>query len=103
MNYKIENIRKIDRGYVKASFDLIVGPFIIKDFLFFRKEDREWISSPSRKYKDSEGSEKYFSYVRCQDKEKWESFSNWAVDIVSDKIGATHDSPPIPEDDDIPF
>jgi hypothetical protein len=105
MQYSISNIRKINKGVLLASFDLLVGPFIIKDFLVFEKNGENWVSSPSRKYEDSEGQEKYFSYVRCATKEKWESFMNWALDEVLNKVGSNDGpQPTIPQDeDDFPF
>ena len=104
MDYSIDNIREVDKGYLRASFDLIVGPFIIKDFLLFEKDGENWVSSPSRKYEDSDGATKYFNYVRCADEEKWKSFSNWAIDLVVDKIGSHKEPAPTPpEDNDIPF
>jgi len=104
MDYSIDNIRKVDKGYLRASFDLIVGPFIIKDFLLFEKDGENWVSSPARGY-EADGAKKYFNYVRCKDKEKWDSFSSWATDIVLDKIGShSGPGPATPEqDDDIPF
>ena len=103
MDYRIENIRKIDKGVLRASFDLVVGPFTIKDFLLFEKNGEYWVSSPARQY-EQDGEKKYFNYVRCESKEKWDSFANWAIDILQDEIGS--DAPTQqhgPEDDDIPF
>lgn len=82
---------------------MVVGPFIIKDFLLFQKEGVTWVSPPSRKYEDSDGVEKYFNYVRCKSKEKWGSFQNWAADIVLDKVGSSEPEPTTPDDDNIPF
>ena len=101
MEYSLKNIRKINKGFLRASFDLVVGPFTIKDYLLFEKEDKSWVQAPSRKYIDSNGDEKYFGYVRIEDKDKWESFCNWAIDGVLDKIGSK--PPEVLEDDDIPF
>ena len=103
VDLKLKNIRKINKGYIRASFDLIVGPFEIRDFLLFEKGGENWIQAPSRKHEDQEGNTKYFSYVRLGSKEKWNSFSQWAIDGVLDEIGtAGGGQPPIPEDD-LPF
>jgi len=105
MNYSIKNIQSKNSGMLLGTFDLHIGPFIIKDFCVFNKEGEHWVSSPARKY-ESNGATKYFSYVRCQDKEKWESFQNWALDTVLDVIGPTSkhaESKQMPEDDDLPF
>ena len=104
MQYSVSNVRKIEKGFLRASFDLVVGPFEIKDFLLFEKDGENWIQAPSRKYEDQEGKTKYFSYVRLGSKEKWESFSNWAIDAVLDKLGtASVPQPRIQPEDDIPF
>ena len=103
MEYSLKNIRKINKGYLRASFDLLVGPFEIKDFLMFEKDGENWIQAPSRKYEDQDGNTKYFSYVRLGSKEKWDSFSQWAIDGVLDEIGTADAGQPTTPEDDIPF
>jgi hypothetical protein len=79
MDYEVLNARPIDKGIVKAAFDVRLYDFTIRDWILFSKDGEEWVSGPSRKYQDENGATKYFSYVRIEDKQKYHKFQDWLL------------------------
>lgn len=60
----IVNYSKIDgQKTLVARFDVEFRDVTIRDVTLMNNEKGQWISWPSRKYKDKEGKDKYFSYV----------------------------------------
>jgi DNA-binding cell septation regulator SpoVG len=62
---EIQNYKEIKKGFVKARFDITVPQWqlTIKDCTLFEKEQKQWISFPSRQYEAADGSKKYFELV----------------------------------------
>jgi hypothetical protein len=83
MDYEVLNIRHVDKGVVKAGFNVRIYDFTIRDWILFSKNGEEWISGPSRKYTDNDGETKYFSYVRIEDKTKYHKFMDWLLKEVT--------------------
>lgn len=62
---EIENYKPMNNGYLKAKFDVIIAEWglTIRDCCLFDKNGTKWVSMPSRKYQDTDGSSKYFTFV----------------------------------------
>lgn len=87
MNYEILNLRHVDKGIVRAAFDVRIYDFTIRDWVLFSKEGEEWISAPSRKYTGADGETRYFSYVLIDDKAKYHRFMDWLLRMVKEGLG----------------
>lgn len=60
----IVNFSKVDaHKSIIAKFDVEFHEVIVRDVTLMTSEKGQWISWPSRKYKDKEGKDKYFSYI----------------------------------------
>lgn len=62
---EITNYRQIDRGCVRARFDVLVPVWglILKELTLFEKDGRKWIGLPSRQYQGRDGTAKHFQLV----------------------------------------
>ena len=87
MQYKVLNVKSVDRGALLARFDLLLGHFLIRDFAVFQKNGEHWIGPPSRAFEDDEGQTRYFAFVKIDDKAVWNRFRAWALTEVLDQLG----------------
>jgi hypothetical protein len=83
MDYEIKNIRRVDKGIVKASFDVRIYDFLTRDWTLFERNGERWTSPPSQAYEDKDGKTRYFSYIRIEDKEKYHKFNDWLLRKVT--------------------
>ncbi len=62
---KILNYKDLDKGNIKASFDVVIEEWgiTIKRCGLFLSKDKRFIGFPSYKYDDAEGKAKYAPYV----------------------------------------
>lgn len=61
---QILNYKLIDKGFVKAKFDLAFFSWLtIKECTHFSKEGHDWISMPQRSFENNEGKTVYVSLV----------------------------------------
>ncbi len=89
MDYEVLNVRTINKGIVKAAFDVRIYDFLTRDWTLFEKDSEQWVSPPSRAYEDAEGKTRYFSYIRIEDKTKYHKFCDWLLRKVNHVLGET--------------
>jgi hypothetical protein len=73
---KILNYKVIDKGTVKAEFALFLPEvgMTIRNCMHFAKGSNEWVSFPSKKFTEKDGSTKYFPYIMMASKDKKDAF-----------------------------
>lgn len=65
---KIENMKKVNFGTVKAFFDVNFDKIIIKGWKLIQQENqRAFVTPPDEKYTDKEGKTKYKKLVDIPD------------------------------------
>ena len=65
---KIENMKKVELGTIKAFFDVNFTTIKVKGFkLIMQSGQRMWCSSPDEKYTDKNGKQAYKKIVEILD------------------------------------
>jgi hypothetical protein len=69
---KIINYKKIDKGVMVASFDVVIEEWglSIKKCVTFKSGEKEWVGFPSSKFVDTEGATKYAPFIFMEKERK---------------------------------
>lgn len=83
---KITNYREINSGLMVAGFDVVIEEWGVtfKKCTLFRSGDKEWVSFPSSKFVDSEGTTKYAPYV-FMEKARKQAFDDKVISMLHSK------------------
>lgn len=88
---KIIKFRFVDKHPIIATFDLLLpSGLIIRKFRLMRGAQGIFISFPSEKYIDKDGSARYSAFIAFDDNTKREYFNSQAMTAVKTYI---HDNP----------
>jgi len=89
----IENFKVINKGAVKAHFDLKItkwGNFIIHGMVLFEKNGHKWINFPSFSIADKEtGKMKYLSHCHFESRETNDAFSEKLMPLIQEELRKT--------------
>lgn len=104
----IKNLKKVDKGFVKANFDVVVpkwGNFIIRGCTLYEKEGNCWIGFPSFAIVDKEsGEKKYLAYCHFQERENHQAFSLKVIPLLMAELSKCQEQKiDYPLDEDVPF
>ena len=100
--YQVKDVKPIDKGLLKAEFTLKINDMEIRDWTYLNSGSGGWVNSPSRKYTDNDGNDKYFSYVYFPDKDRYAAFQTWCVAQVENKL-PSEGVQAAPDDSEIQF
>lgn len=82
----ILNYRHINKGCVVGVFDLKIEDtdipgFTLRDCTHFKKNNSEWVSTPSRQY-DKDGEKKYFEFGFFPEATQKQEFQRKALNLI---------------------
>ncbi len=102
--YEIKNWREnTGQSKVKGWFTLVIRDFEINDLSLVEGDKGNFVSFPSRPYKDKDGEQKYASIVWMPVDARRYAFQDWALKELEKFVGIEPELPEDKEKDDIPF
>ena len=80
---KIENYKIVNKGLILSKFDVNIEQWglTIRDCTLFDKDGKQWVSMPSRQYKDNDGKTQYFNLIKMEEKAK-ERFDKAVIALI---------------------
>lgn len=98
---KVLDFRPMNKNTLQGFFSIeLTSGIVIRDMCLHKKQDKTWVSFPSRAYQDKEGNQKWARIIEIPDTERWYQFNKKALEAVAKY------QPPEPDrvaDEDIPF
>lgn len=101
---EVKNYKSISKGCLLGKFDIEIkewGGLTIMDCTLFQKDEKRWITLPSREYQTKDGQKKHFGLVKFSPEifKKLESASLIQLDkfmTIPQQQPAVGDSQPLP-------
>lgn len=97
---EIINYRKIEQGFLVASFDVIIpnwGNIIFKKCKLFNKNGHRWVSFPSNKF-EKDGKTLYTPNVAFQEKQTHKKFEIKLIELIDKGMYKEYLTPPEEQD-----
>lgn len=84
MKMEILNLSIINKGALKAKFDVNIGQWglTIKQCTYFDNGTKRWVNLPTREYTDQDGTKKHIMLVRFNTQELQDRFSKSCLEKV---------------------
>src|SRR6185437_17059712 len=105
---EVLNYRQIDKGCVRARFDVRVPAWglTLKELTLFEKDGRKWLGLPSRQYQGKDGVVKHFPQAEF-DKPVRARFETAVIEKINAKqvqfAAPKGQAMPEPKNQDLPF
>jgi hypothetical protein len=77
--------RAVDKGCLKGFFSLEIPELSmeINDCRYFEKEDKAWISLPTREGKSKDGTKtEFWPVVKVKNRELWDTIQDKAISLI---------------------
>ena len=85
---RANNWRPHQSGTLQGFFDLVLDSGLeIRGMTVHEKEDKRWVSFPSRPYEAEDGTTKYQPILRIEDDARWRAFQKQAQQAIEAVMG----------------